>query len=95
MTGWRKRQIMAAEGTIKAEGTFTLSGITKAVVGDISIMDDNKVYKFQPQEDMTGYEAALIAQMFSIASMASRSMTLYDYMGFIEQHNLTRHFKEQ
>ena len=86
---------MEAKGTIAAEGTFTLSGITKAVVGDISIMDDNKIYKFEPQQDMTGYEAALIAQLFSIANMASRSFTLYDYMGFIKQHNLTRHFKEQ
>ena len=86
---------MEQEGTIKAPGEWSFAGLAKVTVGDISIVDDNRYYKFEPQEDMTGYEAALIAQMFTVANAASRSMTQYDYMGFLKQHNLTRHFKEQ
>lgn len=86
---------MEQEGVIKAPGNWSFAGIAKASIGNIAFIDDNRHYKFEPQEDMTGYEAAMLAQMFAVASTAARSMTPYDYMGYLKQHNLTRHFKEQ
>jgi hypothetical protein len=68
--------------------------MTKTPVGDITVMEDNRSYKFNPQTDMTGQESALICQLFMTAVMSSRSMTAYDYMGYVRKHNLERHFQE-
>jgi len=77
--------------TTETHKTFT---IDKVPVGDITVMEDNRAYKFNPQTDMTGQESALICQLFVTAVMSSRSLTSYDYMGYIRKHSLERHFQE-
>jgi hypothetical protein len=76
------------------KGTTSFSD-SKITVGDLVVNDGGKTYKFEPQKDMTGYEAALIAQMLATATMAWRHMVVHDYMEFLKKHNLTRHFKEK
>ena len=76
-----------------AEKSYTFT-MTKMPIGDITVMEDNRSYKFNPQTDMTGQESALICQLFMTAVMSSRGMTEYDYMGYVRKHNLERHFQE-
>jgi len=74
-----------------AAATFDKAKIT---VGDITVIEDNRRYKFNPQTDMTGQESALICQLLVTAVMSSRSTIDYDYMGYVRKHNLERHFQE-
>lgn len=48
-------------------------------------------YAFRPQSDMTGLEAALLAQLF-IKMLLNRSGTLPDWMTYVSEHALERHF---
>lgn len=77
----------------KAETSYTFN-MTKMPIGDITVMEDDRSFKFNPQTDMTGQESALICQLFMTAVMSSRSMTAYDYMGYVRKHGLERHFQE-
>lgn len=79
-----------------ASGQYTFAK-TKMPVGDISIRDDKKYYKFAPKEDMTGQEAAWVMMLFTTATVSSRGIGIadYDYMGFVRAHGLERHFEEQ
>ncbi len=66
-------------------------------VGDLSIHDGEKYYKFVPKEDMTGQEAAWICMLFTTATISNRGIGInyYDYMGFVRAHGLERHFEVQ
>jgi hypothetical protein len=66
-------------------------------VGDISIHDGEKYYKFVPKEDMTGQEAAWTCMLFTTATISNRGIGInyYDYMDFVRKHGLERHFEEQ
>lgn len=79
-----------------AEGSYAF-GRNKMPVGDLSIHDGEKYYKFAPKEDMTGQEAGWIMMLFTTATISSRGIGInyYDYMGFVRAHGLERHFEEQ
>ena len=78
------------------EKVYTI-GRNKMPVGDISIHDGEKYYKFVPKEDMTGQEAAWICMLFTTATISNRGIGInyYDYMDFVRKHGLERHFEEQ
>ena len=79
-----------------AEGSYTF-GRNKMPVGDLSIHDGEKYYKFVPKEDMTGQEAGWIMLLFTTATISNRGIGInyYDYMGFVRAHGLERHFEEE
>lgn len=65
-------------------------------VGDLSIQTNNKrLFKYNPQSDITGLELAHMLHLFVSAMAASKSFAIYDYWSFIEKHRLERHFQEQ
>lgn len=60
---------------------------------DIRVMDNLKqAREFEPQEDMTAREAALVAQGFTVAGQAQLMGVVKDLWGWIQHHNLERHF---
>jgi len=85
-----------ADDLAKATGTTYTFAQTKMPVGNISIHDGEKYYKFVPKEDMTGQEAAWTMMLFTTATISSRGVGIsnYDYMGFVRAHGLERHFEE-
>ncbi len=62
-------------------------------VGDIYICRDKKCFKYAPLEDITTHEVALLFPLF-LSSFVVQS-TCYDYVAYIEDNNLMRHFKEK
>jgi hypothetical protein len=86
-----------ADDLAKAAGTTYTMGRNKMPVGDLSIHDGEKYYKFVPKEDMTGQEAAWICMLFTTATISNRGIGInyYDYMDFVRKHGLERHFEEQ
>jgi hypothetical protein len=86
-----------ADDLAKAAGTTYAFGRNKMPVGDLSIHDGEKYYKFVPKEDMTGQEAAWICMLFTTATISNRGIGInyYDYMDFVRKHGLERHFEEQ
>jgi len=86
-----------ADDLAQAAGKSYTIGRNKMPVGDISIHDGEKYYKFVPKEDMTGQEAGWIMMLFTTATISNRGIGInyYDYMGFVRAHGLERHFEEQ
>ena len=86
-----------ADDLAQAGGTTYTIGRNKMPVGDLSIHDGEKYYKFVPKEDMTGQEAAWICMLFTTATISNRGIGInyYDYMDFVRKHGLERHFEEQ
>ncbi len=86
-----------ADNLANAASTTYAIGRNKMPVGDLSIHDGEKYYKFVPKEDMTGQEAAWICMLFTTATISNRGIGInyYDYMGFVRAHGLERHFEEQ
>jgi hypothetical protein len=86
-----------ADDLAQAAGTKYTIGRNKMPVGDLSIHDGEKYYKFVPKEDMTGQEAAWICMLFTTATIGNRGIGInyYDYMDFVRKHGLERHFEEQ
>lgn len=86
-----------ADDLANAGGATYTIGRNKMPVGDISIHDGEKYYKFVPKEDMTGQEAGWIMMLFTTATISNRGIGInyYDYMDFVRKHGLERHFEEQ
>lgn len=51
-------------------------------------------YKYRPKEDITGLELAHLIHFFAVANVGMRHMVHYDYVEFLERHQLLRHFEE-
>lgn len=60
----------------------------------IKFMQDNAELELDIQDDITPKEAAQLSIMFAVAVGSSQTYALWDYVGYIKEHNLTRHFKE-
>lgn len=60
-------------------------------VGDIRIQMGNEAIVFNPADDMTAKEVALVMQMF-LNGIGHRGTALIDFGAFIVKHNLQRHF---
>lgn len=54
---------------------------------------EHRRYAFMPQSDMTGLESALLTQLF-IKMTLNRSGTMLDWMAYLHDHRLERHFSE-
>ena len=67
---------------------------TTLEVGNISFSQKDKPrLKYIPQEDITPYELALLFPLFACGLMIQR-YGFYNFWGYIEKHNLMRHFEE-
>ena len=68
---------------------------TTLEVGNISFYQRDKPssLKYIPQEDITPYELALLFPLFACGLMNQR-YGYYNFWGYIEKHNLMRHFEE-
>lgn len=53
----------------------------------------DKIIKLALKDDVTAKESALIAVMFSVAVGSASTMSLWDYLGYIKENNLDRHFE--
>ena len=62
-------------------------------VGDIRVQLDDKSLLFDPLDDISGKEVALIMQMF-LNAMFHRDKAVLDIGGFLNKHNLQKHFAE-
>lgn len=78
-------------------GPTTVS-FTPLSVSDVNIYEgsyDNGIkHIYNPQEDITNYELALLLKLFVFASATSgyNGVHSYDYWGYVKEHNLERHF---
>lgn len=75
--------------TMIGGSTFTMA---KMPVGDITVYDGKEQYKLKPIQDVTPYEAVKLMQMLVMAVIPSNYY--YDYLGYINQNNLQRHFEK-
>lgn len=69
--------------------------ISKMPVKHLCLMDnDNKWRLLVPKEDITTLELSHIMILFVHGTATiQRSYPYYDYWGYVEQHNLERHFE--
>jgi len=62
-------------------------------LAEASIIDEfEQKREYSPQDDMTGKEAALCAQLLLTASMLSMRGASAPLWPFVTKHNLERHF---
>lgn len=67
---------------------------TTLAVGNLSFSQKDKPsLKYIPQEDITPYEVSLLLSLFACGLM-NNNYGYYDFWGYIEKHNLKRHFEE-
>ena len=71
----------------------TSFAITRHPLKDIKFMQDNTEMVLDVQDDITPKESAHLAIMFAIAVGSSSTLALWDYLGYINDKNLTRHFQ--
>ena len=64
-------------------------------VGNITfIQRDQPPLRYSPMEDITPYELSLLLPLFAIAT-SNRQYGDYNFWGYIEKHNLMRHFDSE
>ena len=64
-------------------------------VGNLSFYQiDKPRLKYIPQEDITPYELSLLFPLFACALINQR-YGYYNFWGYIEKHNLMRHFDSE
>ena len=66
--------------------------IGKLSVGDITITEDGKFYKFNPKKDITTYELGRLINLFFFISARSGIHYRYTFVDYIKEHKLERHF---
>ena len=66
---------------------------SKLSVGTVTIYDGKDRYTFRPQEDITPYELALFIPL--LVSSHARTLSMFDYWGYVKENNLERHFKNE
>ena len=59
----------------------------------ITFRQDGKVITLNLQDDITAKESAQISVMFAVAVGSAMTMALWDYIGYIKEHGLERHFE--
>lgn len=70
-------------------------GLTKQPVGDLFFEDNGKRFRYNPKPDITPQEVSYICHLFLAASPAvAGRFAFYDYLRFVADKNLTRHFDE-
>ena len=62
-------------------------------IKDIKFMQDNTELVLDVQDDITPKESAHLAIMFAVAVGSTSMLALWDYLGYIKDKNLTRHFQ--
>lgn len=66
----------------------------KIPIGMVTVYDDGGVrWEFSPQPDITAWEIAMITNMAFKLTM-NRAVGIPDWRGYLEEHKLTRHFKQ-
>ena len=60
-------------------------------VGDLVFFNKDNRMIYNPQEDITPYECAMLMKMIAFG-VAVRSYTLYDWLSYIKDNKLQRHF---
>jgi len=78
-------------GNEKDKGKDACLHITELPVGDLIIVKNNINWKYSPKEDITPLEVALMFPMF-MSYHTTGYLTQYDYLGYIIENNLERHF---
>ena len=77
-------------------GTFTLSKPPDVMpVGTITLTDAKGDVTYEPQEDITAYECAMIMRLLFRLTLGNANGAIPDWRAFIEEHKIERHFKEQ
>lgn len=65
----------------------------KLPVGKMTVYDGESQYMFEPKQDITPYESVMLMQMFVLASVPNYHSC--DYLGYIKENNLERHFEKR
>lgn len=60
---------------------------------DMTIRQDSTLIKLNLKDDITPKESAEISIMFSVAVGSAITLGLWDYVGYIKEHGLERHFE--
>lgn len=75
-------------------GTLGYVTRTPQQVGDLVIRnDDGRTFVLDPLDDVTPLESVRITHL--MAYVVSSPIGAYDWNGYIDKHNLRRHFREQ
>lgn len=74
---------------IDQENTFTFK--SQQIANITVIASDNKKYIYEPKDDITNYELAMMLHMFVFFHI---NYGKFDYWEFITRNKLERHFKE-
>lgn len=62
------------------------------VLGTMTLLDNKGSVTYEPQEDITAYESALIMRMLFRLTLGNSYGLTPDWRAFLEEHKLTRHF---
>jgi hypothetical protein len=71
---------------------FSGSTLTTLPVGDFILHINNSDYVYDPKDDITSVELARMMQLFAYMVSNTSGYHQYDFLSFIEKHNLQRHF---
>lgn len=66
---------------------------THRPIANIEFRQDTTKITLALQDDVTAKEAADIGVMYAVAVGTAMTMALWDYIGYIKEHKLERHFK--
>ena len=73
---------------------YTTASFTKMPVGDLFFEDNGKRFRYNPKPDITPQEVSYICHLFLSAAIGSHGRGFYDYLRFVADKQLTRHFDE-
>ena len=62
-------------------------------LANITFRQNSTVISLNLQDDITPKESAEISVMFAVAVGTAMTMALWDYIGYIKEHGLERHFE--
>ena len=62
-------------------------------INNIVFRQENTQIVLNVQDDVTAKESTLISVMFCVAVGSAMTFALWDYIGYIKEHGLERHFQ--
>ena len=80
--------------TLILPDTLTIAQPRIMPVGTITLTDAKGPVTYEPKKDITAYELALIVRVLFRLSLGNPGGHTPDWRGYLEEHKLTRHFKD-
>lgn len=62
-------------------------------LNNITLHQEYVTITLNVQDDVTAKEATLISIMYAVAVGSAMTLALWDYIGYINEHGLQRHFE--